>query len=148
MPVQHRLPTKNTRCKRNHAVLTPTERAPLECTPSVDQLSANLDRGPPMEGSTCSRRGDEEAEYSEEAEVSGSLEDPGAPNPALFNLNCFSQAEPNLLKNMSQMNQLMGQLTEEATARDNSRAPEFKTSSMKVPDSLYGTQAHKSRVFI
>ncbi|MBW0488756.1 hypothetical protein O181_028471 [Austropuccinia psidii MF-1] len=32
-------------------------RAPLDRTPSVHQLSANLDRGPPMEGAAPSRRG-------------------------------------------------------------------------------------------
>ncbi|MBW0520527.1 hypothetical protein O181_060242, partial [Austropuccinia psidii MF-1] len=50
-------PAKNTRSQRNPAVLTPTERVPLDRTPSVHQLSANLDRGPPMEGEEPSRRG-------------------------------------------------------------------------------------------
>ncbi|MBW0493721.1 hypothetical protein O181_033436 [Austropuccinia psidii MF-1] len=57
MPLQHSPPTKNTRAQRNQAVLTPTERAPLDCTPSVHQLSDTLDRGPPMEGEAPSRRG-------------------------------------------------------------------------------------------
>ncbi|MBW0471721.1 hypothetical protein O181_011436 [Austropuccinia psidii MF-1] len=57
MPVQNSLPAKNTRSQRNQAVLTPTARAPLECTPSVHLLSANFDRGPPMEGEEPSRRG-------------------------------------------------------------------------------------------
>ncbi|MBW0494443.1 hypothetical protein O181_034158 [Austropuccinia psidii MF-1] len=57
MPVQHSPPAKNTRSQRNPAVLTPTERVPLDRTPSVHQLSSNLDRGPPMEGSEPSRRG-------------------------------------------------------------------------------------------
>ncbi|MBW0555496.1 hypothetical protein O181_095211 [Austropuccinia psidii MF-1] len=57
MPVQHSPPAKNTRSQRNPAVLTPTERVPLNCTPSVHQLSKNLDRGPPMEGAAPSRRG-------------------------------------------------------------------------------------------
>ncbi|MBW0588363.1 hypothetical protein O181_128078 [Austropuccinia psidii MF-1] len=57
MPVQHSPPAKNTRSQRHQAVLTPTERAPLDCTPSVHQLSANLDRVPPMEGEAPSRRG-------------------------------------------------------------------------------------------
>ncbi|MBW0487478.1 hypothetical protein O181_027193 [Austropuccinia psidii MF-1] len=55
MPVQHGPPAKSTRSQRNSAVLTPTERVPLDCTPSVHQLSANLDRGPPMEGEAPSR---------------------------------------------------------------------------------------------
>ncbi|MBW0481267.1 hypothetical protein O181_020982 [Austropuccinia psidii MF-1] len=57
MPVQHSPPAKNTRSQRNPAVLTPTARVPLEHTPSVHQLSANLDRGPPMEEAAPSRSG-------------------------------------------------------------------------------------------
>ncbi|MBW0557256.1 hypothetical protein O181_096971 [Austropuccinia psidii MF-1] len=57
MPVQHSPPPKNTRSQRIASVLTPTARAPLDRTPSVHQLSANLDRGPPMEGAAPSRRG-------------------------------------------------------------------------------------------
>ncbi|MBW0544186.1 hypothetical protein O181_083901 [Austropuccinia psidii MF-1] len=45
------------RSQRNTAVLTPIERIHLEHTPSVHQLSANLDRGPPIEGEAPSRRG-------------------------------------------------------------------------------------------
>ncbi|MBW0488990.1 hypothetical protein O181_028705 [Austropuccinia psidii MF-1] len=57
MPVQHSPPAKNTRSKGNPTFLTPTARVPLDCTPSVHQLSANLDRGPPMKGAASSRRG-------------------------------------------------------------------------------------------
>ncbi|MBW0561552.1 hypothetical protein O181_101267 [Austropuccinia psidii MF-1] len=57
MPVQHSPPAKNTRSQRNPAFLTPTARVPLDHTPSVHQLSANLDRGPQMEGAAPSRRG-------------------------------------------------------------------------------------------
>ncbi|MBW0574983.1 hypothetical protein O181_114698, partial [Austropuccinia psidii MF-1] len=53
----HSPPAKNIRSQRNPAVLTPTARAPLDHTPSVHQLSANLERGPPMEGAAPSRRG-------------------------------------------------------------------------------------------
>ncbi|MBW0593948.1 hypothetical protein O181_133663 [Austropuccinia psidii MF-1] len=49
---------------------------------------------------------------------------------------------------MEQMTQLMGQLTQAVTPRDNSKAPAFKTPSMKASDSFYGTQAHKLRGFI
>ncbi|MBW0559807.1 hypothetical protein O181_099522, partial [Austropuccinia psidii MF-1] len=42
----------------------------------------------------------------------------------------------------------MGQIIQEASRRDNSRAPEFKTLSIKAPDSFDGTQAHKLRGFI
>ncbi|MBW0574816.1 hypothetical protein O181_114531 [Austropuccinia psidii MF-1] len=57
MPVQHSPPSKNTISQKNPAVLTPTARVPLDRTPLVHQLSANLDRGPPMEGAAPSRRG-------------------------------------------------------------------------------------------
>ncbi|MBW0578899.1 hypothetical protein O181_118614 [Austropuccinia psidii MF-1] len=184
MPVQHSLPAKSTRSQRNPAVLTPKSRVPLDCTPSVHQLIANLDRGPPMEGAAPSRRGglkyrrsrsfsgllsgypgmsegararlgeaeDEEGEDSEETEVSTALE--GVPeaseaaNLAHSNQHLVSQAEPNFLKMMEQMTQFMGQLTQAVSPRDNSKAPTFKTPSMKAPDSFDGTQAHKLRGFI
>ncbi|MBW0583508.1 hypothetical protein O181_123223 [Austropuccinia psidii MF-1] len=57
MPVQHSPPAKNTISQRHQAVLTPSARAPPDCTPSVHQLSVNLDRGPPMEGAAPYRRG-------------------------------------------------------------------------------------------
>ncbi|MBW0467573.1 hypothetical protein O181_007288 [Austropuccinia psidii MF-1] len=43
---------------------------------------------------------------------------------------------------------IMGQLAQEAAPKDNSKAPAFKTPSMKAPDSFDGTQAHKLRGFI
>ncbi|MBW0546367.1 hypothetical protein O181_086082 [Austropuccinia psidii MF-1] len=57
MPVQNSPLSKNTRSQRIPAVLNPTARAPLDRTPSFHQLSANLCRGPPMEGAAPSRRG-------------------------------------------------------------------------------------------
>ncbi|MBW0545836.1 hypothetical protein O181_085551 [Austropuccinia psidii MF-1] len=42
----------------------------------------------------------------------------------------------------------MGRLSQEAAPRDNSKAPEFKTPSVKTPDSFDGTQADKLRGFI
>ncbi|MBW0527337.1 hypothetical protein O181_067052 [Austropuccinia psidii MF-1] len=190
MPVQHRPPAKNTRLQRIPAVLTATERAPLDRTPSVHQLSANLDRGPPMEGEAPSRRGlmksrrsrsfsgilggypgmsegerarlgeveDEEGEESVEEEDSGdnevadALENapevPQGSNLALSSQPLVSQTELSLLKMMEKMTQFMGQLTQAVTARDNSKAPAFKTPSMKAPDSFDSTQAHKPRGFI
>ncbi|MBW0495142.1 hypothetical protein O181_034857 [Austropuccinia psidii MF-1] len=56
MPVQHSRPARQTRSKaRAHAVLTPTQRAPLDGTPAVAQLGAKLDRGPILEGAAPSR---------------------------------------------------------------------------------------------
>ncbi|MBW0530411.1 hypothetical protein O181_070126, partial [Austropuccinia psidii MF-1] len=186
----HSPPAKNTRYQRNLAVLTPTERVPLDRTPSVHQLNANLDRGPPMEGEAPSRGGgmksrrsrslsgllggypgmseaararlgeveDEEGEESVEeedygeTEVSDALENspevPQGSNIALSNQPLVSQTEPSLLKMMEQMTQFMGQLTQAVTPRDNSKAPSFKTPSMKAPNYFDGTQAHKLRGFI
>ncbi|MBW0592877.1 hypothetical protein O181_132592 [Austropuccinia psidii MF-1] len=100
MPLQHSPPTKNTRAQRNQAVLTPTERAPLDCTPSVHQLSDTLDRGPRMEGEAPSRRGglkNEEGE-SEEKEVvaalAGAPEASEAEDLSHSNQPLVSQAEP------------------------------------------------------
>ncbi|MBW0503718.1 hypothetical protein O181_043433 [Austropuccinia psidii MF-1] len=42
----------------------------------------------------------------------------------------------------------MGKLTQAVTPRDTSKAPAFKTPSMKAPDSFDGTKAYKLRGFI
>ncbi|MBW0562689.1 hypothetical protein O181_102404 [Austropuccinia psidii MF-1] len=159
MPVQHSPPAKNIRSQKIPAVLNPTARSPLDRTPSVHQLSSNLDRIPPMEGAAPSRRGGMKSRRS--GSFSGLLggypgmsevprarlgedfveeEDAGQP--------LVSQTEPSLLKMMEQMTHFMGQLTQAVTPRDNSKAPAFKTPSMKAPDSFDGTQAHKLRGFI
>ncbi|MBW0553072.1 hypothetical protein O181_092787 [Austropuccinia psidii MF-1] len=186
MPVQHSPPAKNTISQRNPAVLTPTARVPLDCTPLFNKLSANLDRGPPIEGAAPSRREamksrrsrsfsgllggypgmsegarerlgeveDEEGEESveeadsEETEVADSPEVPQNSNLAHYNQPLVSQVVPNFLKMMEQMTQFMGQFTQAVSPRDNSKAPAFKTPSMKAPDSTDGTQAHKLRGFI
>ncbi|MBW0580278.1 hypothetical protein O181_119993 [Austropuccinia psidii MF-1] len=114
-----------------------------------------------MEGEEPSRRGgprsrlgensveDEESEESEgTASLAGAPEASEASNIAHFNQPLVSQAEPDFLKRMEQMTQLMGQLTQEVSPRDNSKAPALKTPSMKAPDSFDGTQAYKLRAFI
>ncbi|MBW0549105.1 hypothetical protein O181_088820 [Austropuccinia psidii MF-1] len=116
-----------------------------------------------MEGAAPSRRGgcleaDEEGEKSveegelEEAEVAASFasasEASEVENPAPYNKPLVSQAEPIFLKMMEQMTIFMGQLTQAVSPRDTSRAPEFKTPSMKAPDFFYGTKAYKLRGFI
>ncbi|MBW0463146.1 hypothetical protein O181_002861 [Austropuccinia psidii MF-1] len=65
---------------------------------------------------------DEEGESEEtevEAALAGSPEDTEAPYIALSHQPLVSQAEPNFLKMMEQMTQLMGWLTQEASPRDN-----------------------------
>ncbi|MBW0495469.1 hypothetical protein O181_035184 [Austropuccinia psidii MF-1] len=95
---------------------------------------------------------DEEGEESEETEVAtalaGVLEASEAENLAHSNQPLVSQAEPNFLKMMENMTQFLGQLTQEVAPRENSKAPAFKTPSMKAPDSFDGTQAHEFRGFI
>ncbi|MBW0538218.1 hypothetical protein O181_077933 [Austropuccinia psidii MF-1] len=49
---------------------------------------------------------------------------------------------------MEQMTQFVGKLSQAVAPRDNSKAPAYKTPSMKAPDHFDGTQAHKLRVFI
>ncbi|MBW0478549.1 hypothetical protein O181_018264 [Austropuccinia psidii MF-1] len=57
MPIHHSSLARKTRSHaRTQAVLTPTPRAPLDCTPAVPQLRAQLDRGPIMEGEAPSRK--------------------------------------------------------------------------------------------
>ncbi|MBW0583208.1 hypothetical protein O181_122923 [Austropuccinia psidii MF-1] len=93
-----------------------------------------------------------EEEESEEAEVAaflaGAPEASEAPNLALSNQPLVSQAEPNFIKMMEQITQFMGQLTQAVAPRDISKAPAFKTASMKAPDSFDGTKAYKLRGFI
>ncbi|MBW0466603.1 hypothetical protein O181_006318 [Austropuccinia psidii MF-1] len=56
MRIQHSPPARKTRSHaRTQAVLTQTPRAPLDSTPEVPQLMAQLDRGPNMEGEAPSR---------------------------------------------------------------------------------------------
>ncbi|MBW0469275.1 hypothetical protein O181_008990 [Austropuccinia psidii MF-1] len=57
MPANHSPSDKSTRSQRTPVFLTSTTRIPFDCTPSAQQLSENLDRGPPMEGAASSRRG-------------------------------------------------------------------------------------------
>ncbi|MBW0487467.1 hypothetical protein O181_027182 [Austropuccinia psidii MF-1] len=153
MPVQHSPPSKNTISQRNQAVLTPTARVPLHRTPSVHQLSANLDRGPPMEGAAPSRKGGMKSRRSRSflsywVATLACLKASEAANLAHSNQPLVSQAEPNFLKMMEQMTQFTGQLPQAVSPRNNSKAPAFKTPSMKAPDSFDGTQAHKLIGFI
>ncbi|MBW0571135.1 hypothetical protein O181_110850, partial [Austropuccinia psidii MF-1] len=129
-------------------------RAPLDCTQSVHQLSANLDRRLPIKGEAPSIRGVDwgkesvEEEESEETEVAGAPEASEAENLAHSNKPLVSQAEPNFLKMMEQITQFIGKITQAVALRDNSKAPALKTPSMKAPDSFDGTQSHKLGGFI
>ncbi|MBW0563842.1 hypothetical protein O181_103557 [Austropuccinia psidii MF-1] len=85
MPLQHSPPARQT---RTQAVLTPIPRAPLDGTPAVPQLRAQLDRGPHMEGRKRAKKmklifrsedGEEEEENSVEEETSDGTEGATAP---------------------------------------------------------------------
>ncbi|MBW0471304.1 hypothetical protein O181_011019 [Austropuccinia psidii MF-1] len=57
MPIQHSPPARKTRSQvRTQDVLIPTPRAPLDGTPAVPQLRAQLDGGPHMERAAPSRK--------------------------------------------------------------------------------------------
>ncbi|MBW0508639.1 hypothetical protein O181_048354 [Austropuccinia psidii MF-1] len=57
MPIQHSRPARQIRSHiRTQAVLTPTPSAPLDGTPAVPQLRAQLDRGPHMGRAVPSRK--------------------------------------------------------------------------------------------
>ncbi|MBW0586481.1 hypothetical protein O181_126196 [Austropuccinia psidii MF-1] len=111
-----------------------------------------------MEGAAPSRRGNvksslggaehEEGEESEETEVAGAPEASEAENLAHSNQPLVSQAEPKFLKMMEQMTQIMVQLTQEVSSRNNYKATQFKTPSMKAPDYFDSTKDHKLRGFI
>ncbi|MBW0479474.1 hypothetical protein O181_019189 [Austropuccinia psidii MF-1] len=116
---------------------------------------------PSISQGTRSRLGEAEAvegeasvekEESEETEVESAFEDAPVDSEAAYlahsNKSLVSQAEPNFLRMMEKMTQFMGQLTQDVAPRDTSKAPAFKTPSMKVPDSSDGTQANKLRGFI
>ena len=75
-------------------------------------------------------------------------EEPQGSNIAPTNQSLVSQSDPSLLKIMEQMATIMGQLSQAASPRDNSKAHAFKTPSMEAPDCFDGTQAHKLRGFI
>ncbi|MBW0505209.1 hypothetical protein O181_044924 [Austropuccinia psidii MF-1] len=127
MPVQHSPPARQTISQaRAQAVLTPTPRAPLDGTPAVPQLRAQLDRGPHMEGAALTFKGpgEEEEDNSVEEEESDGTE--GVPSPV-------------------GASQGTGGPT---IAQSTSRPPAFNTPSMKAPEFFDGTQSFKVGSFI
>ncbi|MBW0502725.1 hypothetical protein O181_042440 [Austropuccinia psidii MF-1] len=90
------------------------------------------------------RLGEFEDEEGEESVEEGT---PG-PNLAPTNKPLVPKSDTSLPKIMEQMATIMGQLSQSAASRDDSKALTFKTSSLKAPISFAGTQAHKLRGFI
>ncbi|MBW0521946.1 hypothetical protein O181_061661 [Austropuccinia psidii MF-1] len=131
MPIQHSPPAIQTRCQaRGQAALTPTPRAPLDGTPAVPQLRAQLDRGPFMEGEAPSRKegrgtrrsssfsGVEEENSVEEGESDGTEDVPslvgasqgtGGQTLAQSDQPVSHQSEPSLLAVIHKMTQNYGQ---------------------------------------
>ncbi|MBW0548762.1 hypothetical protein O181_088477 [Austropuccinia psidii MF-1] len=74
-------------------------------------------------------------EYSGETEVADALENapevPQGSNLAPTNQSLVSKSDPNLCKIMEQMAIIMGQLSQAAAPSENSKAPAFKTQSIK-----------------
>ncbi|MBW0525603.1 hypothetical protein O181_065318 [Austropuccinia psidii MF-1] len=177
MPVQHSPPAKNKRSHRHQAVLTPTEMAPLDCTPSVHQLSANLDRGPLMEGAAPSRRGgvktrrsrsfsgllggyprisqwprSRSGEAKDEERQESELNEVAAVLAGVLEaseaLNLAPSNQPLVSHAEPNFLKIMEQMTQFMGQLTQAVAPAFKTPSMKAPDSFYGTKAYKLRGFI
>ncbi|MBW0508746.1 hypothetical protein O181_048461 [Austropuccinia psidii MF-1] len=166
MPIQHSPLARQTRSQaRTQAVLTETPRAPLDGTPEVLQLRAQLDRGPCMEGEAPSKKegrwprissslpGVEEENSVEEEESDGTEGAPapvgvpqvtGGPPLAQSDQPLYHQSEPSLLAIMQQMTQIMANL-QAASSSESSIPQAFKAPSMKAPECFDGTQPFKVR---
>ncbi|MBW0574878.1 hypothetical protein O181_114593 [Austropuccinia psidii MF-1] len=158
MPIQHSPPATQTRSQaRPQAVLTPTSRAPLDGTPAVPQLRAQLDRGPstsrtifkgPGEDSEEEEESsveDEESDHTEGAPAPvGVLQGTGGPTLTQSDQPVFNQSEVSLLAIMQQMTQILANL-QAASSFESSRPPAFKTPSIKAPECFDGTQPFKFR---
>ncbi|MBW0474277.1 hypothetical protein O181_013992 [Austropuccinia psidii MF-1] len=144
MPSQHSPPARETRSQaRTQAFLTPTPRAPLDSTPAVPQMRAQLDRGPHMEGEAPSRKeGRKRAQ-----KIKLFFRSTRGPVLAQSNQPVSQHSEPSLLEIMQKMIQIMANL-QAASSSEASRPPAFKTPSMKAPECFDGMQTFKVRSFI
>ncbi|MBW0512136.1 hypothetical protein O181_051851 [Austropuccinia psidii MF-1] len=141
MPIQNSPPARQTRSQaRTEGFLTPTPRAPLDGTPEVPQLRAQLGPG---------EDGEEEEENAVEEE--GSYGTEGVPAPVGPSQGIggptLSQSEPSLLAIRQQMTQIMANL-QASSSSESSRPPAFKTLSIKAPECFDGTQPFKAKRFI
>ncbi|MBW0532923.1 hypothetical protein O181_072638 [Austropuccinia psidii MF-1] len=129
MPIQRSHPARQTRSQaRTQSVLTPTPRAPLDGSPAVPQLRAELAKGPILEGrkSGPGEDGDEEEENSVEEGQSDGTEGVPAPvgasqgteGPTLAQSNqpVSHQSEPSLLAIVQQMTQSMANLQADSSS--------------------------------
>ncbi|MBW0475528.1 hypothetical protein O181_015243 [Austropuccinia psidii MF-1] len=83
MPVQHSPPARQTRSQaRAQAVLSPTPNVPLDRTPAISQLRAQLDRGPCLTFKDHFQSPGEDGEEEEEISVEEDSDDTeGVPAP-------------------------------------------------------------------
>ncbi|MBW0478313.1 hypothetical protein O181_018028 [Austropuccinia psidii MF-1] len=164
MPIKNSPPARQTRSQpRAQAVLTPTPQAPLDGTPAVPQLRAQLDRGPRMEGAAPFRKegkgprrlssfsGVEEENSVEEEDSEGTEGVPapvgaskGAGGPTLAQ---SYQSGPSLLALIQKMTQIMANF-QAGSVSESSRPLAFKTPSMKAPECFDGSHPLKIRSFI
>ncbi|MBW0543986.1 hypothetical protein O181_083701 [Austropuccinia psidii MF-1] len=151
MPIQHSPPARQTTAQaRAQAVLNPTPRAPLDVTPEVPQLRAQLDRGPIMKGAAPSRKeGRGPRRLNSFSGVAGRF--PGL-SRATFKGPGEQEEENSVEEEESdgtegQMTQIMANL-QAAASSDSSRPPAFNTPSMKAPECFDGTQPFKVRSLI
>ncbi|MBW0469636.1 hypothetical protein O181_009351 [Austropuccinia psidii MF-1] len=165
MPVQHSPSAIQTGSQaRAQAVLTPTPRVPLDGTPEVPQLRAQLDRGPHLEGRKRAQKlkflfrsnGEEEENSVEEEESDGNE---GVPAPvgesqgiggltlAQSYQPVSNKSKPSFLAIMQQITQIMVNTQADSSA-ESSRPAAFKTPSLKAPECFDGTQPFKVRSFI
>ncbi|MBW0491439.1 hypothetical protein O181_031154 [Austropuccinia psidii MF-1] len=126
MPFQHSPPARQI---RSQAFLTPTPRSPLDGTPEVPQLRAQLDRGPHMEGEVQSRkegRGPRRSNsFSGVEESDGTAgvpapvrasQDFGGPTLAQSYKAFSHQSEASLLVIMQQMTQIMANIQADSSS--------------------------------
>ncbi|MBW0579879.1 hypothetical protein O181_119594, partial [Austropuccinia psidii MF-1] len=153
---------------RAQAVLTPTPRAPLDGTPAVPQLRAQLNREPRMEGAAPSiqegrgpRRSNSFSEVEEQTSVAeeecdgtevvpapvGASQVTGGLALAQSDQPVSHKSEASLLTIMQQMTQIMANI-QTGSSSESSRPPALKNPSMKAPECFDGTQPFKVRSFI
>ncbi|MBW0531369.1 hypothetical protein O181_071084 [Austropuccinia psidii MF-1] len=165
MHFPHSSPARQARSQaRAQAFLTPTPRAPLDGTPAVSQLRAQLDRGPNSEGRKRAKKikfilkdDEEEEEDSVKEEQSdgtegvpaplGESQGTGGPTPAQYNQPVSHQSEPSLLGIMQHITQIMANI-QAASSSEDSRLPAFKTLSMKAKECFDGMKPFKVRSFL
>ncbi|MBW0476244.1 hypothetical protein O181_015959 [Austropuccinia psidii MF-1] len=162
MPIKHSPPARQTRSQaRAQAVLTPNPRAPLDGTPEIPQLRAQLDRGTCMEGAAPYRKEERGPRRSisfsrvvggfpglSRTDLKGPGEDgTGGPTMTQSDQPVSHQSEPSLLAIMQQLTQIMANL-QAASSSESSRPPAFKTLSMQAAEFFDGTQPFKVRSFI